>query len=329
MKTVFFLLTILLLASIGVCSQESKEETSQYSALSLWGSSLNNFDHHLIIADNVLINDNISKDGFDVLDTKTVQDVSVKFPQSVPITDTMNVTGKQLDPMNQVKTNDYYELSSSHKGKAYKILVLGNSIARHGKSEAIGWLSHDGGMAATKEENDYIHLLFRKIEVLLPNCKIYLRETSLVRFERDFSTFDFTTIDKLISYQADIVIFQLGENVNFNEVNTPDLFQKKYVDLINCFKKDKNPLIICTTPFFPNLQKNAVIEQVVLTTKSYLSDLSHLRLLDNQNYAKDEINYAGNRSEWKVEGIGLHPGDYGMRNIAQQIFIIINASVKD
>jgi hypothetical protein len=65
---------------------------------------------------------------------------------------------------------------------------------------------------------------------------------------------------------------------------------------------------------------------VVLNTESYLADLSHLPLLDKKNYAKDETNYPGNRSEWKNEGIGIHPGDYGMKNIAQQLFIFVNAA---
>jgi len=66
------------------------------------------------------------------------------------------------------------------------------------------------------------------------------------------------------------------------------LFEDKYIDLINCFKNTNNPLIICTTPFFPSLQKNKVIEKVALLTNSYLVDLSHLPLLESENYAKNE-----------------------------------------
>jgi hypothetical protein len=329
MKTVLFTLSILFLAGMRIFSQESQDKAFQFSSLSALCTSTNNIHRYMIANDNILKNADVAENRFETRWTKEVQDTSVKSKKNLPVSDKMKVTDEQLSPMNRVKTKDYFELSSKRDGKACKILVLGNSIARHGKSEKIGWLPHDGGMAATIEENDYVHLLFRKTEALLPDHKIFLRVAGFAGFEREFSTFDFSTIDKLISYQPDIIVFQLGENTVFNEVNTPLLFQKKYVDLINCFKKGRNPLIICTTPFFPNLQKNEVIEQVVLATNSYLADLSHLRLLDNQNYAKDEINYAGNKSEWKVDGIGMHPGDYGMRNIAQQIFIIINASIKN
>jgi hypothetical protein len=251
------------------------------------------------------------------------------YPQASNETKKGQVSDNLLSPMNRVKTNKYYELVSPNKGKVYKILVLGNSIARHGKAEEIGWTAHDGGMAATTEDKDYVHLLFKKMEALLPNRKICLREASLVKFEREFPSFDFTTIDYLVGFKPDLVIFQLGENASFNEENTPLLFQQKYVDLINCFKKDRNPLILCTTPFFPNLKKNEIMEQVALTTNSYLVDLSHLRLMDAQNYAVDELNYAGDKSGWKVAGIGLHPGDYGMKSIAQQMYIVINAAIKE
>jgi hypothetical protein len=234
---------------------------------------------------------------------------------------------QSLSAMNRVKIKEYYEISSSQKGKPFRILILGNSIARHGRAPEIGW-NQEFGMAATKEDNDYVHLIFRKLEALLPKNKIDLRETSIVKFEREFPTFDFKALDPLIQFRPHLIIFQLGENTGFNEVNTPELFQQKYVELINSFKKGNNPVVICTTPFFPDLKKNEAIGQTALLTGSFLVDLSHLPLLDTQNYAKDETNYAGNKSEWKVTGIGIHPGDYGMKNIAQQLFITINAALK-
>lgn len=56
-------------------------------------------------------------------------------------------------------------------------------------------------------------------------------------------------------------------------------------------------------------------------------DLSHLPLLEDENYAKNEKNYLGDKSLWTVPGIGIHPGDVGMENIATQLFITINAAM--
>jgi len=235
-------------------------------------------------------------------------------------------TKEQLSAMNRTEMAPFSDTCSNQKGKPFKLLVIGNSLTRHGLAENIGW-THVSGMAATKVENDFAHLLFKKMEGLRPNRKIILRMSNFADFERGYTKFDFKTVDSLIGYHPDVIVFQLGENVTFNQVTTPQLFEKKYTELINCFKKGSNPIIICTTPFFPSLEKNEVIERVVLNTNSYLVDLSHLPLLDKENYAKDETNYTGNRSEWKNPGIGVHPGDYGMRNIAKELFIIINAAI--
>lgn len=235
-------------------------------------------------------------------------------------------TKEQLSAMNRTTNPSFIDTSNNIKGKAFKLLIIGNSLTRHGIAENIGW-THVSGMAATKMTNDFVHLLFYKVENLLPSRKIELRIANFADFERNYSAFDFGSVDKLVDYQPDIIVFQLGENVSFNQLNTPSLFEKKYTYLINCFKKQNNPIIICTTPFFPSVEKNQIIEGIALNTKSFLADLSHLPSLDKENYAKNEKDYKGNRSEWKNEGIGIHPGDYGMRNIAQQLFIIINASL--
>ena len=232
----------------------------------------------------------------------------------------------QLSEMNRISNPSYIDTSNNQPGKPFKLLVIGNSLTSHGIAENIGW-THRSGMAATKIGNDFAHLLLNKIVGLLPNRDVHLRITNFADFERNFLTFDFGALDSLVGYNPDIIVFQLGENVSFNQINTPPLFEKKYMDLINCFKRGNHPLIICTTPFFPSLEKNEIIERVALTTKSFLADLSHLPLLDKENYAKDETNYLGNRNDWKNDGIGIHPGDYGMRNIAQQLFIIINAEI--
>jgi hypothetical protein len=235
-------------------------------------------------------------------------------------------TKEQLNAMNRTANPSFIDTCNNQIGKPFKLLVIGNSLTRHGIAENIGW-THVSGMAATTMRYDFVHLLFYKTENLLPKRKICLRIANLADFERGYTTFDFKAIEILAGYTPDVIVFQLGENVSFNQINTPSLFEIKYTELINCFKKDRNPIIICTTPFFPSAQKNQIIEQVVIQTRSYLADLSHLSLLDKENYAKDEKDYKGNRSEWKNEGIGIHPGDYGMRNIAQELFIIINATV--
>ncbi|GAB1347393.1 hypothetical protein MASR1M29_15460 [Cloacibacterium normanense] len=236
------------------------------------------------------------------------------------------ISNNQLKSMNNVSIPVFTEFCNNKSGKKFKILIIGNSLSYHKIVEEIGW-NHISGMAATSIEKDYAHLLYKKIENKMPDRNICMRISNFAKFERNLPSFDDKSIDSLVNFQPDIIIFQLGENVAIEEQNVPLLFEQEYIELINRFKKKGNPLMICTTPFFPSLEKNKIIEKVALSTNIYMVDLSHLPLLESENYAKDEKKYLGDKSVWKVDGIGIHPGDIGMKNIANQLFITINASL--
>lgn len=235
------------------------------------------------------------------------------------------VTQEQLSKMNKTKIPLFFDTNNNKEGKPFKILVIGNSITYMGIQKQIGWLQ-ENGVAASKIENDYAHLIFKKTEGLLHNRNISMRISNLVEFEINYATFDFSVIDSLIGYHPDLIIFQLGENVSFDKIKTPVLFKQRYIDLVNCFVSVQKPTVICTIPFIKSEGKSEIIQQVALSTKSFLVDLSNLVLRDDENYAKYERNYKGDKSLWKVSGLGIHPGDLGMRNIAEKIFIVINAS---
>ena len=92
-----------------------------------------------------------------------------------------------------------------------KVLVIGNSITRHGPKAEIGW-NYDWGMAASAPEKDYVHRLYTTLCEAGENTYFMIRQGSnweigyddpdiLERFaaERDFA--------------ADIVVYRLGENV--------------------------------------------------------------------------------------------------------------------
>jgi len=230
------------------------------------------------------------------------------------------ITKEQLSQMNNIKMSVYTDTCNRNNGLSFKILIIGNSITRHEISEKIGW-SHVSGMAASNIEKDYAHILYKEIEGIMPENKICMRISNLASFERNFQTYDFRTLDSLVAFKPDLVIFQLGENTSFDSTKTPLDFEKKYIELINYIKNNENPIVICTTPFFPSQEKNDIIARVVNQTNSFIVDLSQLVLKDKTNYAKNELDYPGDQSTWKVGGIGIHPGDFGMRNIAMQIFL--------
>ncbi|MEO5892235.1 MAG: hypothetical protein ABIQ31_18455 [Ferruginibacter sp.] len=233
------------------------------------------------------------------------------------------ISEKELSAMNNNFHPVYEDFSTGNSTASFRVLVLGNSLSIHPALESIGW-SHKSGMAASKISEDYVHILLAKVSAKLPGKKIIFRVANFADFERHPNSLSQTTIDSLILYKPDMAIFQLGENVN--EEGLP-LFQSKYIDLIKSLQSGRPLPVICTTPFFPSLIKNKMVDSVTAKTNSFLVDISHLPLLDSTNYAKNEAGYKGNREKWTVTGIGMHPGDKGMRNIAEQIFIAINGII--
>jgi hypothetical protein len=229
---------------------------------------------------------------------------------------------KKLRLINNVQTPFFTDTSNLKPGVPFKILIMGNSLSFHGKSPKIGW-THPSGMAATSMQNDYAHLLFKKIEGKI-KMRVDLRIASLVQFERHLNSFDLKSLDTLRNYNADLIIIQLGENIHLTDLITTKIYKQRLTDLINSFKSNK-ATIICTTPFFPSTEKNKVVASAVLDTRSFLVDLSHLSLSDPKNLAKNEPHYRGDRAKWQIPGIGVHPGDFGMENIAKEIFVMVNA----
>lgn len=210
-------------------------------------------------------------------------------------------------------------LDNQKRGTPYRIVVLGNSLSYHGRAEQIGW-NYDHGMAASAPSRDYVHLLFGMIEKALPERRIQMLVYNIADFERNFDTFDFKQLASLKKFSPDLLVMQIGENVGIDEHKTLELFEKKYRKLISYFKAKNRLSVVCTTPFFFSEPMRNAITKAAEQTGARVADISSLTIEDPENFAKDEPNYPGDRSVWRVEGIGMHPGDKGMENIARILF---------
>lgn len=210
-------------------------------------------------------------------------------------------------------------LDNQKKGTPYRIVVLGNSLSHHGRAEQIGW-NYDHGMAASAPSRDYVHLLFGMIEKALPERRIQMLVYNIADFERNFDTFDFKQLASLKKFGPDLLVMQIGENVGIDEHKTLELFEKQYRKLISYFKTKNKLSVVCTTPFFFSEPMNNAITKAAEQTGARVADISSLTIEDPENFAKDERDYPGDRSVWKVDGIGMHPGDKGMENIARILF---------
>lgn len=210
-----------------------------------------------------------------------------------------------------------YKIDSTDK--KVKIAFIGNSLTLHSKLESIGW-NHTSGMAASSLENDYVHKTVKKLAES-KNVNIEYALINLADWEREFENFDINRLQKIWDFEPEYIIFQFGENVSQEDVITKkETFYNEYIKIIESFGKS-NTKIICL-PFWHSNEKNQLFTKAAIETKSFIIDLSHLgNGLDKKNYASSEINY-------KNQGVGMHPGDYGMENISDIIFSVLNVIVE-
>lgn len=224
-----------------------------------------------------------------------------------------------LDMNKEILEPVYSNFKIENATKTIKIAFIGNSLTLHSKLDSIGW-NHTSGMAASSLENDYVHKTVKKIaESKAVNVEYAL--INIADWERDFETFDINRLQRINEFNSDYIIFQLGENVLQEDmINKENIFSEKYKNLIKYVGNEKTK-IICL-PFWHSTEKNQCFTKIAIETQSYLIDLSHLgNGLDKKNYGSSAIKY-------KHPGVAMHPGDYGMENISDNIFSVLNVVIE-
>ena len=211
---------------------------------------------------------------------------------------------------NQVQRKHYIECFDN--GGNVNVLFLGNSITRHEPKSEIGW-ENDWGMAASKRENDYVHVAVRlmeekfgKVNYCIANCG---------EWEMNYHNEDvLNEWEEARNFHADIVVVRLGENI----FNVKDKFETHplapyYAKFIEYFCANPNAKVIVTGLFWRSPQIEAAIEKVVA----------------EKGYAYVPLNDLGDNEEnmaiglfWH-NGVAMHPGDLGMQRIAERIVKVL------
>lgn len=186
-----------------------------------------------------------------------------------------------------------------------KILVVGNSITRHGPNKEIGW-ERDWGMAASAPEKDFVHRLF---SMLTEDGKdIFMRVSQCADWEMNLQE------EKILEdyhkdreFNADIMVFRLGENVP--ECNQP-YFQEKMRDFVAYMCP--NGKIVYTTCFWWNPAIDEAIRAIAKERNELCIDGS---------FSAEEKNMA--IGQFAHGGVAMHPSDAGMAAIAKAIFVAL------
>jgi len=144
---------------------------------------------------------------------------------------------------------------------------------------------------------------------------------NIADFETGHATCDVgLRFKKLAEFKADVIIVAIGENV-------PDLaaspeaqekFRKALAAMLGVVRPGGQSALFVRSSFWPDKVKDGIMRQVCTEAGGTFVDISRLGGVESL--------YA--RSERKIEhaGVGIHPGDKGMKAIADLIWKAISAA---
>ncbi len=196
----------------------------------------------------------------------------------------------------------------------YNYLAIGNSITTHAKCDY--WWD-ERGMASTSKENDYVHLV-----------SLYLKEyykiqvTHIVNYaswevQSNDRAETYELIDPYLSPEVDLLTVQLGENVN-----DLTMFSSDFEALILYLKSNcPNAEIMIIDDFWDNSDRRNIKQSVAENCGVTYVDLSEIREKAEYECGLGTIVYGDDGEEHVVEhsGVAEHPGDAGMKYIADAI----------
>ena len=192
-----------------------------------------------------------------------------------------------------------------------RILFLGNSITLHGPKADIGWAGN-WGMAASSADKDYVHLVTRALsEHTGSTPQIMVR--NIADFERNYATYDVDgQIQDCFAFDPDLVVLAIGENVPpLNSEDAKTKFKAGVMSILRCALAKRHPLVVVRSCFWADAAKDEVLREACSEAGG--------RFVNAGPLGSDPTNAARSERSFTHEGVAGHPGDKGMKAIADAI----------
>jgi hypothetical protein len=192
-----------------------------------------------------------------------------------------------------------------------KILFLGNSITLHGPKADIGWTGN-WGMAASAEEKDYVHLVASGIAQHTGTApKIMVK--NIADFERNYASFDVDgQMKDLFAFDADLVVLAIGENVpGLGTEDDKARFKAGVLKILRGLLAKRHPLVVVRSSFWADAAKDQMLSQACQEIGGLFVNAGPI--------GQDASNVARSERPFKHDGVAAHPGDKGMKAIADAI----------
>lgn len=189
-----------------------------------------------------------------------------------------------------------------------KVLILGNSITYHGAKPSVGWTGN-WGMAASNVEKDYVHILQSKIKDARPGT-LFKSGNIADTFERQFWKYNTHDFKDYGVFNADLVILVIGENID-DALAVKHGLGAHLEQFVKALSRQRNLEVCLVGSFWPNKDIDRIMKITAEKNNWLYVDLQGL-------YQERDKNTAIN--QYQDKGVGMHPSDQGMENIAQRIW---------
>lgn len=201
-----------------------------------------------------------------------------------------------------------------------KLLIIGNSVALHAPAPQIGWTGN-WGMAASSRDKDFAHVLHAQL------CKTSRGEPQLLvrniaDFERKQTDFDFDAgLKEPLEFEADVVIVAVGANVPALESEEAKQRFRRAFELLLSRLQQKHPqALIVRGEFWPDPTKETIMREVCDQFDGIFVPLPNLN--------NDPANLGSADQKFENAAVAGHPGDQGMRLIADELWKAIEKRSK-
>ena len=209
-----------------------------------------------------------------------------------------------VEAKNQLKDTDLVTFINPEGSPRF--MFLGNSITKHAPKEEIGWYG-DYGMAASCEENDYVHVMMAAIRKKHPNAAFCI--TQGWKWEAQFwDDSSYSNFEAARDFAADVLFFRIGDNVRYERLDEGhDLVTgtEEYLKFLSA----PNTSIIYSTCFWTRKPVDDKFREVAKRAGKPIVELGDLGD-DPKMRAVGLFEHAG---------VAWHPGDEGMRNLAERL----------
>jgi hypothetical protein len=208
-------------------------------------------------------------------------------------------------------TNLVLSCSKDHYVSSPKnLVILGNSIVRHGPRAEVGWFG-DWGMAASTVDSDFVHRIIKTIKIKNLNYKTDF--LNIATFETNFYNYNLNQLNKFKN--SDVVLIKIGENI-VEKTSIDSNFIAYYDKLINYLKTPTTTIVL--SDGFYNINKFGQEDSTInLMIQDYAKKNNFLFIKTN-DLAKDSTNRA--YKTYIHPGVQAHPSDKGMRLIHDRIW---------